>query len=168
MNCLCLIEYVLNCVITITPIIIAALVATIAFWQYKVNKDKLRLDLYNRRFDIYSRTLDFYQALLSYNHSVASKESFSTLQKKFFKGFRESQFLFDEKSSVYSILDQMHTKSFQIIGFKERGEVLAKSDPDEFTKMNEQNMAALQWFNETIPKLEKAMSNYLNFQKLTE
>ena len=165
MTCLCFIDYVLNCLITFTPIIIAAIVATIAFWQYKVNKDKLRLDLYNRRFDIYSRTLDFYQVLLSYNPSAESK----TLQNNFIKGFRESQFLFDNKSGVYSILEQMNTKSLQIIGFKEQGEKLAKTDPKgEFKKMNDQYMEALRWLNEEgIPKLEKAMGVYLNFHKLT-
>ncbi|KAF0154459.1 MAG: hypothetical protein FD159_2560 [Syntrophaceae bacterium] len=159
---------VFDYLIAITPICVAVFVALIAFWQSRINSNKLRLDIYNRRFNVYSKTLDFYQVLLSYDPNVVSKELLNTLQKDFIKAFRESRFLFDEKSGVYDILDQMHTKSFQIIGCKDHGGKLADIDPQEFEKMHKQSMEALKCFTESISKLEKAMARYLNFHELTE
>jgi hypothetical protein len=153
--------------IAVTPIGIAVLVALIAFWQSKINNNKLRLDLYNRRFDVYSKTLEFFIFLLSYNPNPETKELCKNLHKDFIKAFRETKFLFDDTSKVYDLLKQMNDKAFIIIGFKEQGAELAKADPGEFNKMNTQSMEALQWFNEAIPKLEEAMAPYLNFHKLT-
>lgn len=166
MTCLSSSKDVFDYLIAITPIFITAFLAAIAFWQSRINSNKLRLDIYNRRFDVYSKTLDFYQLLLSYDPNDVSKELLNTLQKGFIKAFRESQFLFDEKSGVYDILDRMHTKSFQIIGCKEHGGKLADADPQEFEKMHKQSMEALKCFTESIPQLEKAMARYLNFHKL--
>jgi hypothetical protein len=158
---------VFDYLIAITPICIAAFVALIACWQSRINRNKLRLELYNRRFDVYSKALEFFIFLLSYDPNIVSKDLCKSLHKDFIKAFRESQFLFDDKSNVHSILEQMNTKAFLIIGFKEQGAELAKADPEEFNKMNEQNLNALQWFNKAIPKLEKAMARYLNFHKLS-
>jgi hypothetical protein len=153
--------------IAVTPICIAAFVALIVFWQSRINKNKLRLELYNRRFDIYSKALEFFIFLLSYNPNNVSTESCKNLHKDFIKAFRESKFLFDDKSNVYSILKQMNDKAFLIIGFKEQGAELAKADPEEFNKMNERSLEAIQWFSEAISKLEKAMARFLNFHELT-
>jgi hypothetical protein len=153
--------------IAVTPIFIAAFVAFIACWQSRINRNKLRLDLYNRRFDVYSKALEFFIFLLSYNPSNISTEVCKNLHKDFIKALRESKFLFDDKSNVHNILKQMNDKAFLIIGLKEQGGALAKADPLEFNKMNEQSLEAMHWFNEAIPKLEKAMARYLNFHKLT-
>jgi hypothetical protein len=153
--------------IAITPILISAFVAAVFWWQYKISRNKLRLDLYNRRFEIYSKTLDFYQALISFDPSVTLKEPFNTLQKAFIKAYRESQFLFDEETGIYAILDQMHSKSFEILAAKEHGKDLASAHPQEFLKMHNQSMENLKWLAGAVPRLEKAMARYLNFHKTT-
>lgn len=160
-------QVIVGYLMAITPICIAAFVAWVALRQSQINKDKLRLDLYNRRFDIYSKTLDFYHALQEFDPSVASKESFNVLHKSFIKAYRESQFLFDEESGIYAILGEMHSKSFQILAPKERGKELAHVDPPEFLKMYDLGQDAQQWFEAAIQRLEKAMARYLNFQKLS-
>jgi hypothetical protein len=162
MDCGIATKDVLNYLIAITPICIALFVAWIGLLQYRIGREKLRLDLYNRRFDIYSRVIDFYQALVSWDASETSK----SVQRNFIKSYRESRFLFDGHSGIYQILDDMHTKSFKIIGFKEQGKNLA-SDPSEFLKMNDAAQCALAWFPEAISKLETKLSPYLNFHKLS-
>ncbi|MGO9613129.1 MAG: hypothetical protein ACLPX5_08845 [Dissulfurispiraceae bacterium] len=163
MSCSLLLKDVFDHLMTMMPIVTPVLVAWILWWQLKINKDKLRLDLYNRRFDIYSKTLDFYQALLRFDPSVA-KEQFNTLQKAFIKASRESQFLFDKESNVFAILEQIHSKSFKILGAKELLRELAGVDQDMFLKIEEERMEALRWITEdTIPRLEKEMARYLNF-----
>jgi len=157
---------VLDYLIAITPICVAAFVAIVSLWQSRINRDKLRLDLYNRRFDIYSRALDFYQALMAYGSSGTSKESFTAVHKAFIKAFRESQFLFDKESGVYGILKEMHSRSFKILGTKDYGKQIADEAPQEFQKMFNESAEAMQWFTEAIPLLEKAMAGYLNFHKM--
>ena len=51
-------------------------IAGSAWW---VSREKLRLDLYNRRFDIYLRTLDFWHALGDWKPTDQEKK-FTTLQ----------------------------------------------------------------------------------------
>src|SRR5208283_3299593 len=78
-------------------------VAGLAWW---INRERLRLDLYNRRFDVYSRTLDFYHALIEWKPtdlertqtSLQDSPQLRNAQKAFIKGSREAQFLFDDAS----------------------------------------------------------------------
>jgi hypothetical protein len=153
---------VLNYLIAVTPIRIALFVAWIGLRQYRVGREKLRLDRYNPRFDIYSRFLDFYQALGIWDASETSKSP----QRNFTQSYRESRFLFDVRSGVYRILADVNSKSSKIIGFKERGNNLA-NDPEEFLKWDNEVQAALAWFPAAISKLETQLSPYLNFHKLS-
>jgi hypothetical protein len=89
------------------------------------SREKLRLDLYNRRFDIYSRTLDFYHALSGWIPTELEKRETSlqdslelrTTQRAFIKASREAGFLFDDDSGIQKLLEQMHTDSIGIIGY---------------------------------------------------
>jgi hypothetical protein len=149
-----------------TPICIAAFVAWMAYRQSKINEGKLRLDLYNKRFEVYSRTLDFYHALLDYGGSDADNKHFKALHNLFIKSYRESQFLFEHKDGIYTLLGEMHTRSFKITGCKDHGKELAEASPEEYVKMYNESQVAMQWFGDSIPKLEKAMERYLNFHKI--
>src|SRR5437764_13744295 len=82
-------------------------VAGAAWW---LSREKLRLDLYNRRFDVYNRTLDFYHALPDEAEFHAPDvavpeierhrfmEGFKEKQRNFIKASREARFLFDDAS----------------------------------------------------------------------
>src|ERR1700691_607728 len=91
----------------------SACFAGAAWWT---GREKLRLDIYNRRFDVYSRALDFYQALLEWNPTGSEKTSTSlqdspelrAMQRAFIKASREAQFLFDDDSGIHRRLEQMH------------------------------------------------------------
>lgn len=147
-------------------LLIAASVAYFAFLQWKTNKEKLRLDLYNRRFEIYVRTLEFYAALSDYKPTDNQKE-FQEIRLSFFKSYREAQFLFDENSGIYKMLLRLHRISFKITGFKEDGKTLADSGcHEELTKMNEEAHDNMMMFAIYIEELEKAISPYLNFHKI--
>jgi hypothetical protein len=69
---------------------------------WAISKDKLKLDLYNRRFAIYDATMKLYQSVVSdIDDATASAE----VIKGFILPFRESRFLFDTKDGVYQLLD---------------------------------------------------------------
>lgn len=144
--------------------LIAIFVAWVAYQQWKTNKEKLRLDLYNRRFDIYAKTLSFYQALLNFDASKKAG-SFSPLHKEFITAKQESKFLFHKSSGIFKILDSLHSATFKIIGFKEHGKELLAS-PDVFQKMQQEMQDAYSLFDKSIQQLEIAIAPYLNFHKV--
>jgi hypothetical protein len=153
--------------ISFTSLVIAALVYWTIRQQTEINKEKLRLDLYNRRFDIYSRAVDFYQVLISDPSESELKDSYIAKQKSFIKSLLESQFLFDPKDGVFKILEEMHDRSFKIKRFRDQGKQL---DPETLLSWNEDFMESLKWLNETfaVPgRLVKSMAPYLNFHKIT-
>lgn len=136
------------------------------------NREKLRLDLYNRRFDIYNRTLDLLHALEVWNptaserasHSLQDSPDLDKTLKNFTKASRESQFLFDDDSGIHKQLEQMHSDAIAIIGYK-RDLGPSFTGPDLATASLEHQKRSNQVLK-TPPSLEKAMKKYLNFHAL--
>lgn len=142
--------------------------AGIAAWS---NRQKLRLDLYNRRFDVYSRALDFYHALLRWEPTELEKETNSlldspelrTTQTAFIKAKAEARFLFAEKSGIRKVLEEMHDDTIGIIGFKRDLSPKLAGQTEmmllAYAKFSEQ----LNRVNAAIPLLEDRLSDYLDF-----
>src|SRR5271167_3415454 len=76
----------------IATIIIAVYVAFIGTFQWITAREKLRLDLYNRRFDVYLNALDFMQSLMMWN-DIPQEERLPK-RARFIRATRESRFLF--------------------------------------------------------------------------
>ena len=148
----------------------SAFFAGAAWWM---SREKLRLDLYNRRFDVYSRTLDFYHALLGWKPTVAEKKETSLedslelrmTQRAFIKASREAGFLFDDASGIQKQLEQMHADSIEIIGYLRDFLPKLVGGPD-FISANEKCDELLKRFSDAIPSLEQKLSKYLNFHAL--
>lgn len=74
-------------ILGVLPIITSCAVAYIAWAQYKTNKNKLRLDLYNRRFAVYDKTLAYYQAYYSRDlDNEALRESATDFVRAYMSG----------------------------------------------------------------------------------
>nr|WP_314901336.1 hypothetical protein [uncultured Deefgea sp.] len=140
------------------PIIISFAVASIAYQQWRVAKQKLRLDLYNRRFGVYENTLVFYQRLSGGQESVLA-DDFKGIRFAFIKSFRESQFLFDDDSGVYQLLDRLHSDSFKITALHQ------ESNQKLRDLLHEDFQRALKSID-IIQELEMKMKPYLNFHKI--
>jgi len=136
------------------PSAMAIFLAYIAHQQMTVNKNKLKLDLYNKRFEIYTDTLTFYQELIG---EEVSKET----HKKFISSKEASFFLFSTDKTIYALLEQMHTESFKVIGFKKHGKELSGS-PKHFIESNDSSLKVQAWFTDKIPELREKMSKYLS------
>lgn len=91
----------LDFITAILPILISAVVAYMAHSQLQTNRLKLKLDLYNRRFNVYQSALNYYLDLYS---KTTNKNRSENAGRKFVSSYRESKFLFDEKSGVYDQL----------------------------------------------------------------
>ncbi len=148
----------------------SACVACAVWWT---NREKLRLDLYNRRFDIYSRTLDLYHALLKWSPSETEKMSTSLresseleqVQRAFIKASREAQFLFDDKSEVYKRLEQLSADAMGIIGYKR--DVAPKLNGPELLTESQKFSERWSRVHAAMPLLEQGLSKYLDFHRLT-
>ncbi len=138
------------------PVVIAVFLAYIAYQQMRINKNKLKLDLYNQRFEVYASALQFYQEVIS--AECTKKEHRDFINKK-----ESAYFLFSNNKYIYSILNEMHTKSFIINGFRNTAEQL-NSSPEVFLKAQKESEEALQWFEKVLDKLRDEMNTYLNFK----
>lgn len=151
--------------IAVTPIVISVAVFWVAFNQYRLAAQKLRLDLYNRRFDIYVAALNFYQALIGSDITDAC-DAFDVKHLAFIKAFREAQFLFRSGSGVYEVLDDYHKHAMRIIFRKESvNDKAYMSSPEAVIKGSTELQESLEIINNGITKLEKALGPYLNFHK---
>ena len=151
------IDYLLG----VVPIIISSAVAFIAWAQYKTNKNKLRLDLYNRRFAVYDKTLAYYQA---YYSSDSDSEALRESVTDFIRAYRESSFLFGRESSVYTALTEIK----DTFGFLVEFDAKFKSDSynrDEFRAWSEIK-ATKSDPTKLMESLEQALTPWLDFKKI--
>ncbi|MBU9163590.1 hypothetical protein [Burkholderia multivorans] len=148
----------------IPTILISACVAWIAYQQHRTNREKLRLDLYDRRFGVYTASIDFYHVLSSYDES---NEQHREAHRSFVKAVRESRFLFGHDSEIVSLLEEMHTRAARIMGYKTHGKELRDSDPNESRKRFEVQQADYFWIGSDrgLLRLEAALSPFLDFRK---
>ena len=70
--------------------IMAVFLGYIAYQQMRINQNKLKLDLYNKRFNIYSITLKFHQELMSEGLAKGT-------HREFIEAKQSSKFLFHHK-----------------------------------------------------------------------
>ncbi|NTW50593.1 MAG: hypothetical protein HGB19_12855 [Chlorobiales bacterium] len=148
-------------VVATTPIFISTAVAVIGYLQYKVNRRKFRLDLYNRRFLVYEKSLAYFQSYYSRDSTAEFKESF---ERDFIRVYRESIFLFGEDSAVYKILTELKDTLGFLISFDSR----FKSEPynqNEYTawSLRKQSMKEPSMI---MGALEKALLPWLSFKKI--
>lgn len=147
----------------LTPII-GFFGALIAYRQWHIARNKIKLELYEKRFSIYEATLLFYQKIVACTAETIKTEAFNIAQKDFIKASREAQFLFSTESGIFQLLEEWHTRSFKVIGFKEIAKDLVRNH-DEFLRMQSESIDALEFFNQSLKKLECLLTPYLYFKK---
>jgi len=140
-------------------------VAYIGWQQWRTSRDKLRLDLYNKRFDVYSKTISFYQALCDYRAAEVDGRLASS-HIDFIKVKLESQFLFRPDSKIMETLYTLHSEAFNIIGCMDiGGELLNAGLHNEFMIMHNDKNQAFPVFDKAITDLAEKVAPYLNFHE---
>ncbi|WP_410500056.1 hypothetical protein [Chitinibacter sp. S2-10] len=145
----------------ITPVIIAALVAYIAWQQWQTAQSKFRLDLYNRRFVVYENTLKLFQALYDGEPCYQSGR-YQEIHRAFIQSKLESRFLFKNDSGIFELLDELDEQSFKVtaiyqtpVNSNERELMANRHDSEWNVKMRVK-----------IDLLEKKLEPYLSFHVL--
>jgi hypothetical protein len=145
----------------IATVVIAVYVASVGTFQWFTARDKLRLDLYDRRFDVYLRAVDFMQALMMWS-SVPDEER---LPKRiaFIRASRESQFLFADDLRIFHLLEEFNTRSFKVTGYVEELSKYVAIMPKETLAAYDEKQSSLEWIMASISELEILMTPYLAF-----
>jgi hypothetical protein len=140
---------------------IASMALLVASRQSKTNMAKLRLDLYDKRFAIFENTLAFHQALAGSAESLQA-EPFKALQRDFIKSYRESQFLFDEDSGVFELMEKINLDAFKIVAAKVHSRELRG---DQAVRMAADGNDAYKAIEKSMADLERAIGPYIRFNR---
>ena len=94
------------------PIVLGLLLAYVAWQQMKTNRNKLKLDLFNKRIEIYNDTITFIQ-------NVNIEGIPSDIHTKFINSRDASIFLFSKSPEIYELIKKIHSESFKVTGLSE-------------------------------------------------
>jgi len=147
-------------IVALTPIIISIAVALIGCFQYRINKHKFRLDLYNRRFAVYEKALSFFQA---YYYSD-DQAKLNDCTKEFIRFYRESVFLFGLESDVYKTLTELKDTLLFLSEFKKEF-CVEPYNKDLYNVMLTAKKEKRDP-NAIMQDLEKALMKWLDFKKI--
>lgn len=148
-------------------VIVSIFAALIACFSWSVNRDKLRLDLYNKRFDIYSKTVDLYLNLPSNakydtldDEGKKEFDNYVSLKQDFTKYHRESKFLFSEELGIFEKIEGILVKINGILGFARTQE----TPVTKFTiQRSEQVLNDRLSLEDDLSNLEDLIGEYLKF-----
>lgn len=144
------------------PIIIAILLAYIAWENYKINqrglkiqKDNLRLDLFNRRIKVFEACQNLF--------SFINREGRPTRQElhKFFVDSSNFEFLFGNE--VQSYIDDVNKKGLKLIHLIEQLESERLEIGEKRTRLAKEASELEEWFGEQFTNSRKLFRKYLHF-----
>ncbi|MFZ5531620.1 MAG: hypothetical protein ACOY4U_11310 [Pseudomonadota bacterium] len=92
------------------PFVLSVIAAYIAFAQWRVNKNKLKLDLFEKRFQVFTAAKDFIAHCLTNGYRPTQEAKHEFLQRT--KG---AEFLFNKK--VKELVDEIWSKSVELEGY---------------------------------------------------
>ena len=143
-------------------ILIAALLAYIAYQNYKINganfkiqKDKFRLDLFNRRHDVFKAL----QALITniMRHGVPTREALN----EFAVQTSDAEFLFGE--DVKNYLEEVSTKSLKAIHLTERLGRSSQGSGENVSGIADELYELETWLGQQYKNSRKLFRKYLHF-----
>ena len=153
----------INNVTPLATVVLAIWAAVFTYRSWRDSREKIRLDLFDRRFDIYLRTLSLYQVLLNWKDTDEQK----ALVDPFLKAGREARFIFPSNSGGYEYLEEFGLQALGIIHFKasmalypEEGMHHARAD------LIAARLDHAKWIRNSIVKLEDLMKPYMSFERL--
>lgn len=137
--------------------VVTALIALyIAFQQWKTNRDKVKLDLYDRRYKIYDETRRFIASAV--RNGDLTNDDFS----KFYSVLPEARFLFQE--DVYCYMQELINKGASL----HANSMIASgnSQSPNFERAVDVSGDIVNWYSQQHDRLQAIFKPYLSFEKL--
>lgn len=131
--------------------LIAVITAYIAYQQYKINQNKLKFDLYDKRFKVYYSLM----GLISYVIQAGTTTKEET--DKFMREIYESKFLFHENVSNYLNIIHNRAKELRYLDKK----IANARTTDEREKLLNEKDKHFDWFVDQMKESQKIFSSYL-------
>ncbi len=120
-----IIKFCIHDISSLGMLVIAVIVAYIAFMQFKTNRDRLRLELYDKRFSVYEALKEF---LIKFIRAldVTDKDLRDYRNKT-----NEAEFLFEEDIILY--IKDIYDKGLKIYSYncKQKSSALKELDLNE-------------------------------------
>ena len=141
---------------SISNSIVGLAVAIIALQQWQVARNKLRLDLFDRRYKVFEATRLFLSVILS-------EATFSDAQLlEFYRGTSDTAFLFDQQ-----FVDYLKEIAHRALDMRTHQTIWrTKQQGDERTRLIEAEHEQLQWLGDQIGAMTKVFVPYLGFSKI--
>jgi hypothetical protein len=164
----------MNNAVAWVAIAISVVSASISLASYWTNREKLRLDLYDRRFNIYKRSLDLYTAILKWGPTpqeiqygvIVAPPYLDKAQKAFVKASFEAQFLFSRESGVPELLKAFGDDAYHIFNFRgSYGPQLAKFNPEGYVEEHKRYAERMRRFMGSMEPLREGMAPFLDFHR---
>jgi len=139
----------------LTPLI-AIIAVYIAYQQWKTNRDKFRLDMFDKRFKVFDGLLKLY-IHINQNGNVSNEALV-----EFGSVYKEGQFLFDE--DIKDLLNQSYKKAFKLHKFDRKIEKKGPALVNNGQKLNDEINCILTWFRDQFMIVETRFDEYLRFK----
>ena len=147
---------------TVIEIVIAVLLAYIAYQNYRINlsnsrvqKDKLRLDLFDRRHRIFRACQELFSTVVR-DGTLTQVELF-----KFSADSSDSEFLFG--SEIKDYINEIYKKGCKLIYLRERLDSRSLGIGEERSKLAHENSELLGWFGDQFDISRNKFRKYLHF-----
>lgn len=134
-------------------ILVAGFATYVAFQQFRLGREKLKLDLFEKRFSVFATTRKFL-ARLSATRSLPVEEVF-----QFRVAVAETVFLFD--SDITDYLEEMAKRASRLWAIEEKLAVTV--DQNERAHLIDESTKEFNWVMEQSPVLTKKFAKYLKF-----
>jgi hypothetical protein len=145
----------------VAAVLVGGAALFVSVLQWRVARDKLKLDLYNKRFNVYVCAIDYYQA--------AMKDDLSEIRKTatmFVKVSRESIFLFKKEDGILPLMRKIGQDCNSITLYTEEKAKGVEADPLMLSEYVRVRQAPLLRLETLLLELETKMAPYLNFQNI--
>jgi hypothetical protein len=149
-NCIMKVEYVQ----WLLTFLIGIFVAFVGYQQYRVSKERFKLDLFEKRFSVYKGIQVFLTHILT-NAKFEMADLF-----KFRADTQDAIFLFGE--DVINYISLIDKKALEFGSLSQELEGIPKGE--ERSKACEEKTRLLMWLIDQLPRLKDVFSPYLKFK----
>jgi hypothetical protein len=134
-------------------LLVAGGVAYVAFQQYRLSRERFKLDLFEKRFSVFAATRKLLSIILTEaNLSLAQLFDYRA-------AVAEATFLFD--ADITNYLDEIDKKALR---FHYTNERMRQTPPvEDRPKIVDENLEILTWLTDQLPQLKGRFAPYLKF-----
>jgi len=161
----------LSAMATLLACLVAILMYFAVLSMRRIQKNRLRLDLFNKRYQVFLKVLDFCIACdeIGSNATAGCEDVDAKVHRLYSEAQPQIPFLFNKNSKIIDIVDQMHEK---YIDLRESLRDMKKhadgqsSDEEKYAAACKQNEITLDWFERQSQKLFDVFAPYLDFSDI--